>query len=266
MNNTNISWTEKTWNPWSGCKKVSPGCKHCYAHTLAEKYRGTPAFPNGFDITFRPHKYKEVSKLKTPSLVFVNSMSDFALKDEEFGLDPGTMDSYRDRVVDQIEAHPQHQFQILTKRPDELLRYSKRRKLPDNFWSGISLDVVSQRDRVDILRQIDVKIRFISCEPMLTEMPNLDLSGVHWLIGGGESGAHLMDETVRDRRAIASYDRATRKWAPRADRYHWARGLRDQCVSQGVKFFWKQWGGFKPDSAGRDLDGITWDEMPLLVA
>lgn len=264
LNETGIIWTEKTWNPWSGCKKISPGCKFCYAYSLAENKRGTPAFPNGFDITFRPHKYREVSRLKEPALVFVNSMSDFALKDEEFGLEPGTMDSYRDRLVDEIEATPQHEYQVLTKRPEEMLRYSKRRKLPPNFWAGVSLDVKSMESRLDVLRQIDTEIRFVSAEPILSELPDLDLSGIHWLIGGGESGQHLMRPEIREKRSMANYDPKVRKWWPRDDRYHWATGLRDQCQTQGVKFFWKQWGGFKPTSAGRDLDGRTWDEFPRL--
>lgn len=264
MNETGIIWTEATWNPWSGCKKISPGCAHCYAHTLAENKRGTPAFPNGFDITFRPHKFKEPGKLDQPSLIFVNSMSDFALKDEEFNLEPGTMDSYRDRLVDMIESTPQHEYQVLTKRPDELLRYSRRRKLPPNFWAGVSLDVQAKRDRLDILRQVDAEIRFVSAEPILSHLHDLDLSGIHWLIGGGESGAHLMKPDIRAKRSMADYDSDTRRWFPRADRYHWATDLRDQCVDQGVKFFWKQWGGFKPTSAGRDLDGRTWDEFPRL--
>jgi protein gp37 len=264
MNETGIIWTEATWNPWSGCKKISPGCKHCYAYTLAENKRGTAAFPNGFDITFRPHKYKEPTKLKQGALIFVNSMSDFALKDEEFGLEPGTMDSYRDRMLDVIESTPQHEYQVLTKRPEEMLRYSKRRKLPPNFWAGVSLDVQAKSDRLDILREIDAEIRFVSAEPILSHLHDLDLSGIHWLIGGGESGQHLMKPEVRAKRSMADYDPKARKWTPRGDRYHWAQDLRDQCVEQDVKFFWKQWGGFKPTSAGREIDGRTWDEFPRL--
>jgi protein gp37 len=264
LNETGIIWTEATLNPWSGCKRISPGCAYCYAHTLAENKRGTPAFPNGFDITFRQHKLKDPLKLKTPTLIFVNSMSDFGLKDEEFNLEPGTMDQWRDRLVDVIEATPQHEYQVLTKRPDEMLRYSKRRKLPPNFWAGVSLDVSSRRDRIDLLRQIDVEIRFLSVEPMLSAMPDLDLSGIHWVIGGGESGQHLMKPEIRAKRSMADYDPKAKKWFPRSDRYHWAQELRDQCVAQGTKFFWKQWGGFKPTSAGRELDGRTWDEFPRL--
>jgi protein gp37 len=261
LNETGIIWTQKTHNSFSGCKKISPGCKFCYAFELAERRRGTPAFPNGFDLTIREHKFNEPLKLKEPSLIFVNSMSDFFLKDSEFDLEPGTMDAIRDRLVDVMEATP-HEYQVLTKRPDELLRYSKRRKLPSNFWAGISLDTNRYYDRIDILRQVDAEIRFLSVEPMLTEMPSIDLSGIHWVIGGGESGHHLMDEKIRLKRSLA--ERSKGKWSPRADRYHWATGLRDQCIAQGVRFFWKQWGGVIPTSAGRDLDGQTWDEFPRL--
>jgi protein gp37 len=262
MNNTPIAWTQKTWNAYSGCLKVSEGCQYCYANTLAEKYRETPAFPNGFDLTIREHKFTEPLKLKEPTLIFINSMSDFFLKDSEFDLEPGTMDGIRDRLIDIMEQTP-HEYQVLTKRPDELLRYSQRRELPGNFWAGVSLDTSSHYDRVDILRQVDAEIRFLSVEPMLSEMPALDLSGIHWVIGGGESGLHLMDEKVRAKRGMA--DRSPKgKWTPRADRYHWATGLRDRCIEQDVRFFWKQWGGVTPTSAGRELEGRTWDEFPRL--
>lgn len=262
MNETTIAWTQATWNGFSGCKQISEGCAHCYALSLAEKRRGTAAFPNGFDLTIREHKFTEPLKLKQPTLIFVNSMSDFFLKDSEFGLEPGTMDAIRDRLIDVMQQTP-HEYQVLTKRPDELLRYSRRRKLPGNFWAGVTLDTNRHYDRVDILRQVDAEIRFLSVEPMLSAMPGLNLSGIHWVIGGGESGLHLMDERVRAKRSMA--DRSPKgKWTPRADRYHWATGLRDQCITQSVKFFWKQWGGVKPSSAGREIDGRTWDEFPRL--
>lgn len=264
LNETGIIWTEKTYNPFSGCRKISPGCKFCYAHTLAENKRGTLAFPNGFDLTIRKDsKFLEPLKLKTPSLIFVNSMSDFFLRDEEFDLEPGTMDNLRDRAVDVMEQ-THHEFQVLTKRPEEMLRYSRRRKLPGNFWAGISLDVQAMTHRLDILRQVDAEIRFVSAEPILSHLHDLDLSGIHWLIGGGESGNHLTKPDIRAKRSIAEYDRAERRWVPRPDRYHWAQDLRDQCIGQGVRFFWKQWGGVRPDSAGREIDGRTWDEFPRL--
>jgi protein gp37 len=200
-------------------------------------------------------------------------MSDFFLKDSELSTSGEilemqakgfrSMDEIRDRLIEVMYQTPQHEYQVLTKRPDEMLRYSRLHKLPPNFWAGVSVDVQHFASRIDILRQVEAEVRFISAEPILSHL-DLDLSGIHWVIGGGESGVHLMKDEVRAKRSIADYDRKTRQWTPRQDRYHWAQDLRDQCVSQNAKFFWKQWGGFKPSSAGRDIDGRTWDEFPRL--
>ena len=148
MNETGIIWTQTTWNAFSGCKKVSPGCKFCYASALSENKRGTPGFPQGFELTVRPHKFNEPRKVKTPSLIFVNSMSDFFLSDSELTQDErermqtkgyGSMDQIRDQLIDMMGETP-HEYQVLTKRPEEMLRYAQRRKLPGNFWAGVSLD------------------------------------------------------------------------------------------------------------------------------
>lgn len=264
LNKTAIAWTEATWNVWSGCRKISPGCTHCYAYTFAENKRGTLAFPDGFDLTYRPHKLADAMKLKTPSLIFVNSMSDFFLADAEFGLDPGTMDDRRDAVLNVMEQTP-HQYQVLTKRPVEMLRYSRQRKLPSNFWAGVSVDMQHFASRVDLLRQVEAEIRFISAEPMLSQL-KLDLADIDWVIGGGESGNHLYNLEICRKRGLAEYDRALHQWQPRLDRYHWAQELRDQCVTQNVCFFWKQWGGARPTSAGREIDGQAWSEFPQFPA
>lgn len=257
MNETAIAWTNLTWNPASGCEKVSAGCRFCYAEFLAEQKRGTKAFPNGFDLTIRPHKLTEPYKVKTPSLIFVNSMSDFGW--------PKIPDSYRDQIVDVIEATPWHQYQVLTKRPEEVLRYSKRRKLPGNFWAGVTIESGKTAGRLDILKEIDAEIRFVSGEPLLDDMaPALDLHGISWLISGGESGRHLSDPKTAQARALAFHD--GKKWVARPDRIQWVRNLRDACQDAGAKFFHKQWGGYFPHSAGRDLDGRTWDEYPRLPA
>lgn len=253
MNDTGIRWTEKTWNPWSGCEKVSAGCRHCYAETLAEAKRGTPAFPNGFGLTLRPHKLKEPGRLKEPSLIFVNSMSDFFWDQ--------VADQDRDRAMDVIEATPWHEYQVLTKRPENALRYSRRRKLPRNFWMGVSIESQAFAPRLDILRQIEAEIRWISAEPILSPL-SLDLSGVSWLVSGGESGRHLMTPIIREKRALVAYNGS--KWTPREDRIPWIRSLRDQCQAAGTKFLHKQWGGVWPTSAGHELDGQTWDEYPRL--
>jgi len=223
LNNTGIGWTMKTWNPTSGCEEVSPGCKFCYAEFIAEKFRGK-AFPNGFELTYRPHKLAEPKRLKKPTLIFVNSMSDLFWE--------AIPDAYRDRIIDVIEDTPRHQYQVLTKRPEEMLRYSRRRKLPANFWAGTTVESTHTSDRVDILRQVDAPIRFISAEPLLDDLGSiLNLAGVQWLISGGESGRHLLDPALRERRALVTYK--AKRWTPRPDRIDWIRRLRDNCGSAG---------------------------------
>ncbi len=252
MNKTGIKWTQATWNPVSGCEKVSAGCAFCYAETLATRWRGA-AFPNGFDLTLRPHKLGEPYRLKQPSLVFVNSMSDpFWEK---------IPDDYRDQIIDVISDTPQHEYQVLTKRPEMMLEYSRRRKLPPNFWAGVSIENQGNAGRADVLRQVDAQIRFISVEPLLS-LIKLDLTGIHWVITGGESGVHLHDAALCKKRGLV--ERIGKAWLPRPECIEWIRSIRDECLSQGVKFFHKQWGGPTPDSAGRELDGRTWDEFPRL--
>jgi protein gp37 len=252
MNNTAINWTQYTWNPASGCEVITEGCKYCYAKTLAENRRGTPAFPNGFDLTIRPHKLNEPLKLKRPSLIFVNSMSDLFWEK--------LPEDYRDQIIDVIEATPQHQYQVLTKRPERMLAYSQRRKLPPNFWAGATIESNRHAGRADLLRQIAVPIRFISAEPILDDLTQLDLAGIQWLITGGESGLHLRDASIRARRGLA--EPINGKWQPRSDRYHWITQLVDATRLSGTAMWHKQWGGPTPHSAGRLVDGRTWDEMP----
>lgn len=256
MNKTAIVWTEVTWNPMSGCEVVSEGCRYCYARTLAENKRGTAAFPNGFDLTIRPHKLVEPRKLKSPSLIFVNSMSDLFWEQ--------VPDSYRDQIVDVMEETPQHQYQVLTKRPEEMARYAARRSLPENMWAGVTIESDRVTPRADVLRRVrGAALRFISAEPLLSALPSLDLDGIDWLISGGESGSHLSaDGPVRRRRGLAVPNPEGRGWVPRPDRIDWIRDLRDRCVESSVAFFHKQWGGPTSHSAGRVLDGRTWDEFP----
>jgi len=257
VNETNIAWTKLTWNPVSGCKELTSGCAFCYAKTLSENKRGTPGFPNGFDLTYRPHKMREPLRIKEPSLIFVNSMSDFFWNE--------ISDDYRHQMVDIMEQCPQHEFQVLTKRPEEMVRFAKLRKLPGNFWAGVTIE--SQRyvdERLALLKQVDASVRFVSAEPLLTALDFGDLSGVHWVIGGGESGPHLTDAKLRESRGMVDYVKTQPRWVPRADRIEWARSMRDQCTSQGVAFFWKQWGGLFPTSGGNELDGRTWEQFPRL--
>jgi protein gp37 len=156
---------------------------------------------------------------------------------------------------------PQHEYQVLTKRAEEMLRYSRRRKLPSNFWAGVSIEDQARAFRADILRQGDAEIRFVSAEPLLGPLV-LEWSAIHWRISGGEAGRHLFDPKLLAKRALVDYERG--RWGAREDRIAWVRSLRDQCLSAGVKYFHKQWGGFSPKSAGRLLDGRTWDEFPRL--
>lgn len=253
MNNTAISWTDRTWNPNSGCEIISEGCKYCYALALAERLRRTPAFPNGFDLTLREHKLKEPYRLKHPALIFVNSMSDLFWEQ--------LSDEWRDRVLEVIEDTPQHQYQVLTKRPEEMLRYSKRRKLPPNFWAGVSIESARHVKRADLIRDIDVPIHFISVEPILDDVAmGLDLENIQWLISGGESGRHLFDADICARRGLVEYQNGI--WKVREDRKDWVRDLCDLCEVHGTAFLHKQWGGATPKSAGRHLDGRIYNEFP----
>lgn len=236
----------------SGCEEITEGCKFCYAKTLAENKRGTPAFPNGFELNIRPHKLREPINLKEPSLIFVNSMSDMFWDK--------VSDEYRHKIIDVMEQTPQHQYQVLTKRPLEMLRFSKIRKLPPNFWAGTTIENERNIGRLDIIRSVEAEIHFLSIEPMLSRFTTLDFSGLQWIITGGESGLHLREDSVRQRRGLADY--VDGKWVPREDRIDWIRDIRDACIAHDVKFFHKQWGGVTPKSAGRLLDGRTWDEFP----
>lgn len=267
MNNTEIRWTEKTWNPASGCVKVSPGCKHCYAETIAENKRGTRAFPNGFDLTLRPHKMREPYAIKEPSLVFVNSMSDLFWEE--------IPDSYRDQVVDVIADTPQHEYQVLTKRHENMLRYSRRRKLPPNFWAGVSVENQEWADkRIPVLLQVEAEIRFLSAEPIVDHIDfrpfvtgrnnKIGGDGIQWAIFGGESGTHISRDDVRLKRGLV--EKRDGAWMPRPDRMHWARDMRDACVENATAFFFKQWGGPRSTSGGKMLDDRTWEEWPRLPA
>lgn len=255
MNETAINWTELTWNPASGCAKISAGCKYCYADELAENKRGTNAFPKGFDLTLRPHKLSEPKKAKRPSLIFTSSMTDVFFD----GID----DDYRARIFATIEETPQHRYQVLTKRPDRAVEWFAKRGCPSNVWMGTTVEDLRVRERVDALRAIDARVRFISAEPLIGTLDGLDLSGVHWLIGGGESGLHLTrPEPLAERGLVRRGQKNEPSYVPREDRVAWVTGLRDACVAAGVAFWFKQWGGPRPTSGGRLIDGRTWDEMP----
>jgi protein gp37 len=253
MNNTAIVWTEATWNPMSGCTEVSEGCKFCYAKTIAEQKRGTAAFRSGFDLTIRPHKLTEPTKLSQPSLIFVNSMSDLFWDQ--------IPTPYRDQIIDVMESTPQHQYQVLTKRPEAMRDYSRRRPLPGNVWAGTTIENDRVAWRADVLRQVNAQVRFISAEPLLSSLRSLALHRIDWLISGGESGSHLSDPATRARRGLVERG-ASNRWEATDRGLRWVRDLRDRCLANRVAFFHKQWGGPKAHSGGRLLDGRTWDEFP----
>jgi protein gp37 len=228
-----IEWTHATWNPVRGCIKVSPGCKHCYAERFAERFRGVAGHPfeQGFDLRLIPEALELPLRWKRGRLIFVNSMSDLFLE--------GVPDEYILKVLKVIEAAPQHQFQILTKRAARLETFTRGRKLPGNAWFGVSVESASYAWRIDHLRNVPAKIRFLSIEPLLGPVGTLDLRGINWVIVGGESGPHA------------------RPMEP-----SWVRDIRRQCSKAQVPFFFKQWGGARKKVAGRVLDGRTWNEMP----
>jgi protein gp37 len=239
---TKIEWTDETWNPVTGCVKISPGCKHCYAEKFAERFRGTinangklHVFHPGFDPTLRPERLATPLTWKTPRIVFVNSMSDLFA---DF-----VPDEYIARVFDVMRSTPQHTYQVLTKRADRLAEWTAKRPwLADerHIWLGVSVeDRKYGVPRIDLLREATAAVRFLSVEPLLESVSPLKLRAIDWVIVGGESGP------------------GARPMQP-----EWVRTIRDQCRKERVAFFFKQWGGVQKKRAGRELDGRTWDDLP----
>jgi protein gp37 len=258
MQKTEINWTEHTWGTASGCTKVSAGCKHCYAQLIAEQKRGTRAFPNGFDLTLRPHKMGEPRRLKEPSLIFTNSMTDLFLEE--------IPDSFRDEQCAVMAEVDRHRYQVLTKRPEVAARYFSTRTVPSSVWLGVTVEHAKTEHRIDTLRGIDARVRFLSIEPLLGPLDlRGKLDGIHWVIVGGESGAHLMDPKECEVRGLVRRGgRGEPAWVAREDRTPWVRAIRDACEEQGVAFWFKQWGGSRGPLAGRLLDGRTHDGMPTV--
>jgi protein gp37 len=232
-----IEWTHATWNPVRGCTKISPGCKHCYAERFSERFRGTPGHPfeQGFDLRLVPSALELPLRWREGRLIFVNSMSDL------FHQDVPT--EFIERVFGIMADSPQHQFQVLTKRPDRLVEFTAHRAVPSNVWLGVSVESMAYRWRIERLRQVEAPVRFLSVEPLLAPVGILDLQGISWVIVGGESGPHA------------------RPMAP-----EWVRDVRTQCIEAGIPFFFKQWGGKQKHRTGRVLDGRTWDEMPAMTS
>lgn len=230
---TTIEWTDASWNPVTGCTQVGPGCDHCYALAFAERFRGLQGSPfeQGFDLKLWPERLDLPLRWKKPRRIFVNSMSDLFHKD--------VPDDYIMRIFETMARAHRHTFQILTKRSSRMAALSHQLPWPPNVWVGVTIELNQMVSRADHLREVPSTVRFISAEPLLGPLPDLDLTDIHWLIRGGESGPH--------HRPIDA---------------DWVRDLRDRCAAQGVAFFHKQWGGRTPKAGGRELDGRIWDEFP----
>ena len=229
-----IEWTEATWNPTTGCTKVSPGCDRCYAERITQRFPKT--FPNGFTLTPRPDALDVPLRWKRPRLIFVNSMSDLFHVDVPEG--------YLQLVFDVMSRTPQHTYQILTKRAERLARVASRLNWPANVWMGVSVESPAYTWRIDYLRNVPAAIRFVSAEPLLAPLHDLNLQGIQWLIAGGESQAGC-----------------------RPCEAEWIRDLRDQCLRLGVAFFLKQLGGHPSKRGGAEatIDGRRWVEMPTTL-
>ncbi len=240
MKYSKIEWTDATWNPSTGCNKVTSGCKNCYAEVMAKRLQamGTPGYENGFEFTIMPDRLELPKKIKKPTKFFVNSMSD--LFHEKMPFD------FLDKVFETIKQTPNHQYQILTKRENILNEYFKIRTVPKNVWLGVTVENSTTKNRIDVLRNIDAEIKFLSIEPLIADVGILNLKNIHWVIVGGESGhkARPMDPK-------------------------WAIDIQKQCDEQGVAFFFKQWGTWGEDGVkrskkanGRILLGKEWNEEP----
>lgn len=238
--NTSIEWTDATWNPVTGCSKISPGCANCYAERLAERFRGVAGHPyeQGFDIRLWPTRLALPLCWKRPRNIFVNSMSDLFHKQ--------IPKEFVGRVFDTMEKANWHTYQVLTKRSSILRHFVSDRfgsePVPSNIWMGVSVESSEQLSRIENLRRANINVRFVSLEPLLGPLGELNLNGIDWVIVGGESGPKF-----------------------RPARVEWIREIRDQCIVANVPFFFKQWGGIRPKSGGNRLDGRAWMQYPRLA-
>lgn len=232
-----IEWTDATWNPVTGCTKISPGCKFCYAERMAKRLQamGQPRYRNGFKLTLQPDVVEQPLSWKKPKIIFVNSMSDLFHHDIPF--------DYLKKIFAAMAKADWHIFQILTKRSERLAVIGKQLYWPENVWMGVSVENDDYKYRISHLTSIRCAVRFLSVEPLLGPIADLPLKGIDWVIVGGESGP------------------GARPMHPQ-----WVRSIRDRCVQARVPFFFKQWGGVRKSRYGRILDGRTWDEMPSAFA
>lgn len=233
MAQSSIEWTEMTWNPTTGCSKVSQGCKYCYAEIMSKRLQamGIAKYKDNFKVRVHPHELKTPYKWKRSKIVFVNSMSDLFHKDVPL--------SFIQQVFDVMNDNPQHVFQVLTKRAERLLDLSPELNWSHNIWMGVSVENSDVKNRIKYLRKTDARVKFLSLEPLLGPLPKLNLKKIDWVIVGGESGH-----------------------SPRPMDPDWVIDIQEQCSKKGVHFFFKQWGGKNKKKTGRILNGRTYDEMP----
>ena len=235
-----IEWTDATWNPVTGCTKITAGCDNCYAARFSERWRGIPGHPfeHGFDLTLRLERITQPLSWKRSRMIFVNSMSDLFHKD--------VPRAFIDSVFDTMEKADWHVFQVLTKRSSLMKAYLARRYRevppPSHIWLGVSVEDGRAKARIAHLQQSPAAVRFLSVEPLIGPIGEVDLAGIHWVIAGGESGPGARPMAIE-----------------------WARQIRDTCAAQDVAFFFKQWGGIRPKTGGRDLDGREWNDLPVPV-
>lgn len=229
-----IEWTSATWNPVTGCTKISLGCENCYAERMTKRLQAmrSPNYRKGFEVAIHPHALEMPLKWTRPQMIFVNSMSDL--------FHDAVPDDFILSLFDIMKQASWHTFQLLTKRPERLVEINPRLTWPKNVWMGVTIEHNDYVYRADLLRHTGAAIKFLSCEPLLSSLPNLNLTGLDWVIVGGESGPRA------------------RLVAP-----SWITNLRNQCVSSKVPFFFKQWGGVNKKKNGRILEGETWDQMPI---
>jgi protein gp37 len=234
MKSTKIEWTEVTWNPSTGCTKISEGCKNCYAEKMAKRLKamGTSKYENEFQLTIHPDTLNEPYTWKKSQIVFVNSMSDLFHEDMPL--------SFIKKVFNVMNNNPKHIFQVLTKRADVLEKYSALLNWTENIWMGVTVESYKHLRRVDSLRNTDACVKFLSCEPLLTPLSNLNLFEIDWVIVGGESGANS-----------------------RPIKKEWIIEIKNKCESQSIPFFFKQWGGFNKKKTGCSLDGVTYKKIPV---
>jgi protein gp37 len=230
---SSIEWTDATWNPVTGCTKVSPGCDHCYAESFAERFRGIPRHPyeQGFDLRLWPERLEIPLHWRRPRRIFVNSMSDLFHRD--------VPTEFIAQVFETMVRAHWHIFQVLTKRSRRVVQLAPKLPWADHVWMGVSVESDAYAWRVDQLREVPAQVRFISAEPLLGPLDSVSLAGIQWVITGGESGPGF-----------------------RPCKPEWVRNLRDRCLEEGIAYFHKQWGGIRPKAGGRLLDGRTWDQLP----